>query len=70
MDPSNYTPAEERRIVEAVSGGETPPCPRCGGAFQETDVPPRRDVPYVRHRLWLVCGRCRRSLVVDRRHPG
>lgn len=70
MDASNYTPAEERRILEALKASGTPPCPRCGGALETTDVPPREDVSYVRHRIWLLCGQCRRSLLVDRRQLG
>lgn len=67
MSPSNYTPREEDRIVEALRAGRRPSCPRCEARLTEKDVPARDDVAYVRRRLWLVCGGCGRSFVVDRR---
>jgi hypothetical protein len=30
-------------------------------------VPPRAEVSYVRDRVWLVCRKCHRSAVFDRR---
>lgn len=42
------------------------PCPHCGAALKRRDVPPRSDVSYVRERVWLLCGACGRSAVVDR----
>ncbi len=67
MAPANYTPEEEDRIVEALRSDDRASCPRCRAPLDRTEVPARGDVAYVRRRLWLVCGACRRSLVVDRR---
>ena len=61
-----FTP-EERRALEAALGRGERGCPRCGGALDTQDVPPRREVSYVRHRVWLVCGACGGTAVVDRK---
>jgi len=57
---------EVGRIRAALAGGFDPVCPRCGGRFDRTDVPPRNDVPYVRDRIWLICATCGAGLVIDR----
>ena len=67
MEASSYTTEEEARIVDALRGGDRPSCPRCGQRLESRNVPPRAGVAYVRRRLWLLCGGCRRSFVVDRR---
>lgn len=56
-------------IAEAVRSGRSPTCPLCSGALDEWPMPPRKDVSYVRDRVWLVCGPCSRSVVVDRHEP-
>lgn len=43
-------------------------CPHCGSPLDRREVQPRPDVAYVRERIWLLCGRCGRSGVIDR--PG
>jgi hypothetical protein len=67
MTTSNYTREEEERLVGELRSGQTPACPRCGGAFAARPVQPTEGVPYVRDRVWLTCQECRRSLVLDRR---
>jgi hypothetical protein len=62
-----YTPAEVRALAAALDGGRPLLCPRCSTALDRRPVPPRRDVPYVRDRIWLVCPGCRATGVVDRR---
>ena len=57
---------EIESIRTALAGGSDPGCPRCGGRFDRTDVPPRKDVPYVRDRVWLICVACGAPLVIDR----
>jgi len=68
--PSNmaeqFEPHEVERIRAALAGGSNAVCPRCGGRFDRTDVPPRNDVPYVRDRIWLICATCGAGLVIDR----
>lgn len=58
---------EATRLLEALARAESPLCPRCGGAMERTDLPPRPDVPYVRRRILLLCGSCRASTVLDHR---
>jgi len=60
---------ERAEIAEAVRSGKRPACPRCGSSLDEWPVPPRQDVSYVRDRIWLVCGPCSRSVVLDRQDP-
>ena len=67
MDRLNYSAEEEERVARALRSEEAPVCPRCGGAMTARDVPPPTAVSYVRDRLWLTCGGCGRSLVLDRR---
>lgn len=67
--PDAYAKEERHEIAEAVRLGEHAMCPRCGAALDEWPVPPRRDVSYVRDRVWLVCGPCFRSVVLDRHDP-
>lgn len=59
-------PEEVERIRAALVGGSDPVCPRCQGRFDRTDIPPRKDVPYVRDRIWLICATCGTGLVIDR----
>ena len=61
-----FEPHEVERIRAALAGGSDAVCPRCGGCFDGTDVPPRNDVPYVRDRIWLICATCGAGLVLDR----
>jgi hypothetical protein len=61
-----FEPHEVERIRAAVIAGTDLSCPRCGGSFDRTNVPPRSDVPYVRDRLWLLCTGCGAGLVIDR----
>ena len=61
-----FEPHEVERIRAALAGGSDPVCPRCGGPFDRTAVPPREDVSYVRDRLWLTCAACGTGLVMDR----
>lgn len=43
-----------------------PTCPHCQSTLERREVPPRGDVSYVRERVWLLCGGCGRSAVLDR----
>jgi hypothetical protein len=62
----SYSREERERITRMALGVDAPSCPRCGGTMDRRAVPPRTDVSYVRDRIWLVCGDCSRSLVIDR----
>ncbi len=63
----NFTPGEERLLKERLDGGEPLLCPRCLSAMVRRDVRPRSDVSYVRDRVWLMCERCRRTAVLERK---
>ncbi len=74
FDPSNhremsydFEPPERAHIQAALAAGEIPTCPSCSGRLDRTEIPPRGDVSYVRRRVWLMCGSCDKSLVLD--HP-
>ena len=58
--------ATERRVLERALAAGAAACPRCGAALERRPVPPRPDVSYVRDRVWLLCGRCGGSAVLDR----
>ena len=61
-----YTTAERHALEHTLAHGGRA-CPRCAGALELRDVPPRPEVSYVRDRVWLVCGGCGASAVIDRR---
>jgi hypothetical protein len=65
--PDAFSHEQVRDIARAVRESVRPACPVCHVPLDETAVPPRMDVSYVRDRVWLVCPSCRRSAVVDRR---
>ncbi len=62
-----FTQDELRALAAALGGGRPLTCPRCATPLDRRPVPPRRDVPYVRDRLWLVCPACHSTGVLDRR---
>ena len=63
---AQYDADEQRAIRDAAASGATPSCPRCdvamtaraigGGSF---------GLGYARRREWLMCPRCRRSVLFD-----
>lgn len=61
-----YSPEERRTLEERLAQGGRA-CPRCGTTLEVRDVPPRREVSYVRDRIWLVCGGCGAATVIDKR---
>jgi len=67
--PESFTHREVQDLARAVRAGAAPVCPVCAVLLDETAVPPREDVSYVRDRVWLVCPTCHRTAVVDRRWP-
>ncbi len=67
-EPLQYTRDEERAVREAARDGATPSCPRC-----EVPLTPRTlgggsfGLGYARRREWLICPRCHRSVLFDRK---
>lgn len=64
-----FTEWERRALGAALRSGEGLECPRCGTGLDRREVPPRPDVSYVRHRVWVTCPSCHRSAVLDRKQP-
>jgi len=62
-----FSPDEARALAADLEGGRPLLCPRCSTPLDRHPVPPRRDVSYVRDRLWLVCPRCHATGVLDHR---
>lgn len=66
MNARGYTGEERRALLRAVVTGATaPPCPRCDGVCAVIRTGPRQDVSYVRDRVVLRCGACRRIVVAE-----
>lgn len=61
------TREEERKLQRALAAGEGPRCPRCGHLMDITDIPPRPEVSYVRHRALVQCPHCKLKGAVDLR---
>lgn len=60
-----YDAAQRRTLAATLSEGNRPRCPACGGRMIVQAVQPRREVSYVRHRMWVLCLDCRRTAAVD-----
>lgn len=61
----SYDAAQRRALVEAARRGEALRCPVCGAPIVRHDVTPRREVSYVRRRVWLICTGCKRTAAID-----
>ena len=61
----DFEPAERAQIEAALAAGQALTCPSCCAPLDRTVIPPRTDVSYVRRRIWLTCGSCDKSLVLD-----
>lgn len=64
-----YPAAAAAALGRALREGRPLECPDCDVPLDRRPVPPRRDVSYVRDRVWLVCPRCASTVVLDRRGP-
>ncbi|MGQ0562951.1 MAG: hypothetical protein ACT443_13890 [Gemmatimonadota bacterium] len=62
----SYTRAQRLELERAVRERREPLCPVCGVRMNQQPVVPAANVPYVRHRVWLLCPQCRRGVSVDR----
>lgn len=69
---SSFTAEQRRALARALAddGDDDAPlvCPACGGAVNRRAVTRPEEVPYVRHRVWLLCAGCRRSGAIDLPH--
>jgi DNA-directed RNA polymerase subunit RPC12/RpoP len=66
--PESYNATERRALEDALDRDDRPiACPACGHVVSIKPVTPPTDLAYVRRRVWLICGNCRRSTVIDLR---
>lgn len=61
-----FDAAERRQLASMLARGEPLTCPRCAVALSVQNVEPRANLPYVRHRLWVLCPSCRGTASLDR----
>jgi hypothetical protein len=62
---SSYSRAQRVTLEKAVKERAVLVCPECGGRMTQQAVVPASNVPYVRHRVWVMCMECRRSASLD-----
>jgi hypothetical protein len=61
-----FTEGEQRALREAFAGGEPVRCPRCGVVMTARAIGGGSfGLGYARRREWLMCPRCRRSVMFD-----
>ena len=67
-DAAQYSGDEERAIRQAAQRGETPHWPRCGVAMAPRAIGGGSfGLGYARRREWLICAKCHRSVLFDRK---
>ena len=65
--PDGFTREQRVMLEDALKQNRELRCPACGGTMSRQSVLPPASVPYVRHRVWLLCAQCRRSVSLDER---
>lgn len=61
-----YTASERRALEAALRRGVPLRCPECDVPLSVQAVDQNAEVSYVRHRVWVLCPRCRRTASVDK----
>jgi len=65
-DAAQYSAEEQQRIRAAYAASGTATCPRCGVAMSARSIGGGSfGLGYARRREWLICPRCRRSVLFD-----
>ena len=65
-ESAQYSAGEEQRIREAYAAGKTAVCPRCSVSMSARSIGGGSfGLGYARRREWLICPRCRRSVLFD-----
>ena len=65
-DAAQYTPGEQEAIRDAYGAGKAATCPRCDVAMSARSIGGGSfGLGYARRREWLICPRCRRSVLFD-----
>jgi hypothetical protein len=62
---TGYSREQRLGLEKAVKEKAELACPECGGRMSQQAVVPAPNVPYVRHRVWVMCLQCRRSASLD-----
>ena len=63
-----FDAAEQKRVRDQFARGEAPTCPRCGVAMTERKIGGGSfGLGYARRREWLICPRCKGSVLFDAR---
>ena len=65
---AQFEPAEQQAIRDTIAAGEKPVCPRDGALMTTRAIGGGSfGLGYARRREWLMCPRCKRSMIFDRR---
>ena len=65
-ETAQYSPAEQQAIRDAYAADKAATCPRCGVAMSARSIGGGSfGLGYARRREWLICPRCRRSVLFD-----
>jgi hypothetical protein len=65
-DAAAYSAAEQQAIRDAYAANKTASCPRCRVAMSARSIGGGSfGLGYARRREWLICPRCRRSVLFD-----
>ncbi|MDQ3998519.1 MAG: hypothetical protein M3303_16030 [Gemmatimonadota bacterium] len=65
-DAAQYSPAEQQAIRDAYAADAAAICPRCSIAMSARTIGGGSfGLGYARRREWLICPRCRRSVLFD-----
>lgn len=65
---AGFTAEQERAIREAYAAGGSVACPVDGAVMSAREIGGGSfGLGYARHREWLLCPQCRRSVIFDRR---
>jgi hypothetical protein len=63
---ASFSADEQRSLREAFAAGVTVRCPRCDAAMSARAIGGGSfGLGYARRREWLMCPRCRRSVMFD-----
>lgn len=65
-EAAQYSAAEQQAVREAYAAHNTANCPRCGIPMSARSIGGGSfGLGYARRREWLICPRCRRSVLFD-----
>jgi hypothetical protein len=65
-DRAQFDLAERNAVRAQFTKGAAPLCPRCGVAMTEREIGGGSfGLGYARKRVWLICPRCRGSVLFD-----